>query len=397
MIPLRLKVSILLLGCATAAFAQQKVTGLDEQSVKFTVEADTAWSALLKRTHGWFGADGIYTIPLNGAEAKPAGKGDKTLFIFSDTMIGEVKDGTMQPGYKMIHNSVALLTGGKPDDKQIEFSWKKAANGEAESSFDPATPQTKKGDYYWFGDGFVNREGDGSVYIFGYRVHNVSDEAFGFREVGNTLVKLKPSEAPNFKTVKQMDSPFYLKDAQGNGVGSFGAGIYANTKSAGVKNPDGYIYVYGVRDWAKNLVLARVLPKDFETYSKWQFWDGKGWDADMGKVANITDRVSNELSVTQLADGRYAMIFQVDAMSPAIGMRLANNLTGPWGPVIKIWDCKPDLIKSTFVVYNAKAHPTLSGPNDLLISYNINSLEFINDLKIHPHLYRPRFIRLKFQ
>lgn len=397
MISLKLKISVFLMVCTTSVMAQQQDAGLDEQSVKFTVEVDTAWSSLLKRTHGWFGGDGIYTIPLNGAEARPAGNNGKTLFIFSDTMIGEVKDGTMHPGYKMIHNSFALLKGAKPDEKQMVFYWEKTKKGEAESSFSPATPQTKKGDYYWLGDGFVNTEGNGLLYIFGYRMHNVSDEAFGFREIGNTLLRLKPGEAPNFKTVKQMDSPLYLKDEQGNGVGSFGAGIYANTKSAGAKDPDGYIYVYGVRDWAKNLVLARVLPKDFETYSQWQFWDGKGWSADMGKLANITNRVSNELSVTQLADGRYAMIFQVDAMSTNIGMRLANKLTGPWGPVIKIWDCKPDLIKSTFVVYNAKAHPTLSGKNELLISYNINSLDFINDLKIHPQLYRPRFIRLKFE
>lgn len=397
MISLRLQVSFLLLSCAGCALAQQKVPSLDERSVKFTVVADTAWSGLLKRTHGWFGGDGIYSIPLNGAEAEVAGERHKTLFIFSDTMIGEVKDGTMQDGYKMIHNSTALLTGGKPDAKQMNFFWKKTSGGEAESVFEPQTQKTKPDDYYWLGDGFMNKEGDGSVYIFGYRMHNVSDEAFGFREIGNTLIKLKTSEAPGFKTVKQMDSPFYLTDKEGNGVGSFGAGIYANTKSAGVKKPDGYIYIYGVRDWAKNVVVARVLPKDFETYNKWQFWDGKAWGAEMDKVANITNRASNELSVTQLADGRYAMIFQVDAMSPAIGMRLANNLTGPWGPVIKVWDCKPDLIKSTFVVYNAKAHPTLSAANELLISYNINSLDFINDLRIHPQLYRPRFIRVKFQ
>ena len=389
---------IFLVLAACSVNAQQKTIeqGLGPNSIHFSVSADTAWTSMLKRYSGWFGADGIYTIPLNGAEAKLSGTKDKSLIIFSDTMIGEVSDSTMKPGYKMIHNSVAILQGSTPKPQNIKFYWDKSKNGEAESIFIPKTPKTQKGDYYWLGDGFVNTEGDGSVYIFGYRVRTFSSDAFGFKEVGNTLIKLNVKEAPNFTTTQQKDTPFYLTDDK-NDIGSFGSGIYVNTKSAGAVNADGYIYVYGVRGMAKNLMVARVLPKQFENYSRWQFWDGKQWVADINRVADITDHASNELSVSRLADGRYALIFQVDGMSTSIGMRLANKLTGPWGPIIKLWDCKPDLIKKTFVVYNAKAHPSLSGPNDLLISYNINSVDFINDLKVYPHLYRPRFIRVKFQ
>jgi hypothetical protein len=386
----------LVLAACTANAQQTNEQGLGPNSIRFTVSADTAWSSLLKRYSGWFGGDGIYTMPLNGVEARLSGKNDKSLIIFSDSMIGEVTDSTMKPGYKMIHNSVAVLQGNAPNPQNIKFYWDKEKSGEAESIFIPNTPKTEKGDYYWLGDGFVNTDGDGFVYIFGYRVRNVGSGAFGFREVGNTLIKLNPKEAPNFTTIKQKDTPFYLTDDK-NDIGSFGSGIYVNTKSAGVVNADGYIYVYGVRGMAKNLMVARVLPKQFENYSQWKFWDGKQWVADMNRVADITSHASNELSVSRLADGRYALIFQVDGMSTSIGMRLANKLTGPWGPIIKLWDCKPDLAEKTYVVYNAKAHPSLSGPNELLISYNINSVDFINDLKVHPHLYRPRFIRVKFQ
>jgi hypothetical protein len=83
-------------------------------------------------------------------------------------------------------------------------------------------------------------------------------------------------------------------------------------------------------------------------------------------------------------------------MTTDVGMRIGATPYGPFGPVIKIWDCKPDMEEKTFVVYNAKAHPSLSAPGELLISYNINSVEFIKDLGKHPNLYRPRFIRIKF-
>ena len=40
--------------------------------------------------------------------------------------------------------------------------------------------------------------------------------------------------------------------------------------------------------------------------------------------------------------------------------------------------------------YNAKAHPALSGPNELLITYNVNG----EDCFVYGDTYRPRFLRL---
>ncbi|MDB5141977.1 MAG: hypothetical protein JWQ66_690, partial [Mucilaginibacter sp.] len=177
----------------------------------------------------------------------------------------------------------------------------------------------------------------------------------------------------------------------------FGAGIYVNTKEAGAPHPDGYIYIYGVRGLAKKLMVARVRPDNFENFTRWTYWDGQTWGNDIAKVVDVTKDVSNELSVTALPDGRYALVFQVDGMSTTVGMRIGKTPYGPFGPIIKLWDCKNDLIKKTYVVYNAKGHPGLSKPGELLISYNINSLDFINDLKVDPNLYRPRFIRVKFK
>jgi hypothetical protein len=374
--------------------AQTSAKTVNLTDLNFTVEEAPEWSALLKRETGWFGGDGIYTIPLNGIENRQAKASDKVLFIFSDSMIGKIENGTMVPGYKMIHNSVAVLKGNQPADLKIKFTWDTDKAKAAESVFIPRTTQTHTSDYYWLGDGFVNQELNNAIYIFGYRVRNVGTGAFGFKEVGNTLIKIPAGSQPPYHGLKQMDTPFYLTDKNGD-IGSFGAGIYVNTIKAGAPKPDGYIYVYGVRGMAKKLMIARVLPKDFEQFDRWTFYDGTNWVKDMNKVADVTDNVSNELSLTALPDGRYALIFQVGGMSTDVGMRIGATPYGPFGPVIKIWDCKPDLEEKTFVVYNAKAHPSLSAPGELLISYNINSVDFIPDLMKHPNLYRPRFIRMK--
>ena len=191
-----------------------------------------------------------------------------------------------------------------------------------------------------------------------------------------------------------MDTPFFFTDKSGQ-TGSYGAGIYVNTKKAGAPAPDGYVYIYGVHGMAKGMVVARVKPAEFDHFDRWRFYNGKGWVKEMDKAADVTDKVSNELSVSPLPDGRYALIFQEGGLGTTIGMRVGATPIGPFGPVIKLWDCSKDAEEKTYVMYNAKAHPGISAPGELLISYNVNSVEFFNDLQKHPHLYRPRFLRLK--
>jgi hypothetical protein len=390
----------ILLACGFVNVTAQKATNLsgntDLTSLKYTVEEAPEWTALLKRKSGWFGGDGIYTMPLNGIGNKQASGKEQVLFLFSDSMIGEIHDNTLLPDAKMTHNSVAILSGSDPDSTKMKFYWARDVNGKPESLFIPHTPKTGKGDYFWLGDGFINQELDNDIYIFGYRIRNVGTGTFGFKEVGNTLIKITAGSKPPYTSQQQMDTPFYLTDAQG-ASGSFGAGIYVNTKGAGAPHPDGYVYIYGVVGKWKNLLVARVMPRDFENYTKWTFWDGSSWISEMSKAIKVADWVSNELSVSPLPDGRYALVFQVGTITKDIGLRIGATPYGPFGPTIKIWDCSKDLVKKTYTVYNAKAHPSISKPGELLISYNINSTAFLKDLAMDPNLYRPRFIRLKFK
>jgi hypothetical protein len=385
-------ISIGLFSVVIALTSNLQAQSLD--SISFKVTAAPEWSNLFKRTDGWFGGDGIYSIPLNGKESSPP-KAKKTLLIFSDSMIGKVSDGKMQKGAKMIHNSVAILDGNAPDPTKIKFSWK-TIKAEPESIFSPKTPLTGPSDYYWLGDGFVNQELNNSTFIFGYRVKTTEGGAFGFAEVGNTLIKIKANEPVPYLNYEQKDTPFYIEEKSGE-MGSFGAGIYVNTKAAGQLNPDGYIYVYGTLGKTKKLLVARVVPAAFENYNKWTFWDGSDWQSDIKKSAALTDQVSNELSVSQLPDGRYALIFQEGGIGRHICMQLGKTPYGPFGKVFKLWDTSEAIELKSFFTYNAKAHPSLSKPGELLISYNVNSFDFLKDLENHPHLYRPRFIKVKFE
>jgi len=386
--------NIVLLCCLVCSFTNASAQDLTD--IKFTATEATEWSNLFARNNGWFGGDGIYSIPLNGVESgKPGAR--KTLFIFSDSMIGNIKDSKIEPGAKMIHNSIAILKGNKPVAENLTFYWKKDLKGNAETVFIPKTPLTGSTDYYWLGDGFVNQEQNNAIYIFGYRVKQVADGAFGFSEVGNTLIKITENENPPYNSYEQKDTPFYLSSNETEKeMGSFGAGIFVNTIKSGAPNPDGYIYVYGVKGMAKKLLAARVKPKEFDDYDKWRFWDGTTWNTDIRKAQAITDQVSKELSLSVLPDGRYALVFQQGGMGKIVGMRLGKSPIGPFGPIIKLWDSSDALNKKSYFSYNAKAHPSLSEKGELLISYNVNSFDFFKDLETEPHLYRPRFIKIKF-
>ncbi|HEX2534269.1 MAG TPA: DUF4185 domain-containing protein [Chitinophagaceae bacterium] len=364
----------------------------------FTVTPAPEWTALFHRRQGWFGGDGIFAITRNGKETQGAAAGSEALVWFSDSIIGEIKEDSLQPGWVMINNSMAVLQGGRPEASAVRFAWDQTPEGKPKSLFLPQTPATQKGDYYWLGDGFVNHKKGNNLYIFGYRIRDTRPGVpFGFEEVGNILLVVPQGQQPPFTGVRQMDVPFFSR-ASVDSAGSFGAGLLVNTAEAGATNPDGFVYVYGVRGKNKALMVARVQPEHIESFDRWTFWTGNGWSNDPARIQTVTDRASNELSVTPLGDGRYALIFQEEGLGKYVGLRLGATPYGPFGKVIRLFDVSPTLEQDKDIFpYNAKAHPVLSRPGELLISYNVNSFDFFKDIYTYPNLYRPRFITLKYE
>jgi len=243
--------SLLMAGCSNSSpkpAEEKKPLSLD--SVNFVTEEAPEWSRLFKRTSGWFGGDGIFAVTRDGRENANASAGSETIIWFSDTMLGEIEKDSLKPGYEMIHNSIAVLKGAEPDSNRINFYWPKEA-GKNKSLFTPKTPGSGAGEYYWMGDGFVNQAKNNDLYIFGYRIKDTPNgTAFPFKEMGNTLVVLPGGSQPPFSSQRQIDIPFFL-GKNVDSTGSFGAGIFVNTKEAGATNPDGYVYIYGIRGQTK--------------------------------------------------------------------------------------------------------------------------------------------------
>jgi hypothetical protein len=361
------------------------------EPLKFRVEAAPEWTDLFYRKSGWFGADGVFSIPLDGIDTYAEGK--EVLLIFSDTYVGDVVDNKPAPGDTMVNNSVAIFNSSEVTPENIRFFINHDDDGRPVSFFEPKE-RSSNGQYFWLGDGFVNKELDDRLYLFAYHIEKTGPDVFDFKEVDVSLLSLPGGSRPPFRGYRQISTPLHISIPE-LGEGSLGAGILVNTRWAQVPHPDGFVYVYGCIGADKNLVAARVKPVNFENFDQWQYWNGIEWSKEIDDLEAITKSVSNELSVTPLDDGRFLLVFQVLGISDKVGIMIGASPVGPFSEIQEIY--RTPEIDDDLLPYNAKAHPALSKPGELLISYNTITFDFWNDIKDDAHIYRPRFIRMIFE
>ncbi|MEO6284334.1 MAG: DUF4185 domain-containing protein [Dyadobacter sp.] len=390
--------SILFLGitifsCNTQWHDNKQAVAMPEVNEReFTATPTPEWSNLFLRKSGWLGGDGIFAIPFSGKDSE---KSDSILFLFSDTMVGEIEGGKLKPGLKLVNNSVALMKGKAPDSVGIAFRIADE-NGTPRAIFTPKSDKPDKDTYFWLGDGFANPDADKDLFIFAYKITNTHDgSAFPFKETGNSLIRVPAGSHFPYANQQELALPFNNYKT-GEETISFGSAVFNNSKSAGEAEPDGFVYVYGTKGVTKKLVSARVKPTQVTAFDQWEFWNGKGWSKDVKSVAALSDSVSNELSVSLLSPGKYALVYQLGSLFPEICMQVGPTPVGPFGPRIVLYKTSNDITDPDLFTYNAKAHPALSEPGELLISYNVNTFKFFEVLEKQPNLYRPRFVRIKF-
>lgn len=358
---------------------------------QFHVTPAPEWDGLFDRASGWTGADGIYSIPLDGDDRAGGLARTDTLFLFSDTFVGDVLPNGTRQNTVMINNSLALLPHGSfPSGMRF---WYPAPGGQPASAFVPQTPNAQPGEWYWPHDGIAL---GGTLHFFAQRFRSHGQGNFAFERAGLALIELPAGSRPPFSGAVQRDCPFYLPATAQRAEMVFGVGILANTAEAGAPFPDGYLYLYGLREdpYVKKLLCARVLPADLLNFSAWRFWDGTAWDADPERSAVLTGRVSSELSMSPLPDGRFLLVYQQDTLSDRVVAKIAQSPTGPFDEAIELYQC-PLPSNPQVWAYNAKAHPHLSGPRELLISYNVNAVDFWDHFR-YADIYRPRFIRVSW-
>ena len=337
-------------------------------------KAATEWDALFQRESGWIGADGDYSIPLSA---------DTTLWLFSDTFVGNVKDGKRLDA-TMINNSIALQRGAS----QPEFFYRTNADGKPASFIVPQ--QGSPRGYFWLAHGTRTAQG---LYFFLHRIVTVkSGTPFGFKQVDGWLAHVtNPDAAPPEWRITQTQVPFtriFDKGAlifggavlrEGDSVYIFGTDSRPEAKQAGMPN---------------GMVVARAPANGLADFSQWQFLANGTWQKDSSKVTPVFPNVGSEFSVSWLPGRKAYAVVYGDGISGKILLRLAPALTGPWSAPQVVYRCPEMDWSSKAFCYAAKAHPELTrDPDELLITYAANSWDFWNLFK-DARLYWPRFVRL---
>ncbi|WP_427889567.1 discoidin domain-containing protein [Kribbella sp. GL6] len=338
------------------------------------------WTELFDRRSGWIGADGIYSVPLDGRDGGDGGDGmgsatpgSRTAFIFSDTRIGTVDPDTLtyrQTGF--VNNSSAVLVGNRPDPARTTFVL--GENGAFGSGF-------------WMNDGIAI--GD-TLYATGF----APDSDWNAARVDLIAVPLAGG-VPDYTAVRRTeDVGLLVRD--GTYIVMFGVGI--------MPGPDGFVYVYGYRNTLaggqKDLVCARVRREQFADIASWRFWSGTSWSPDITvsvqDAAVLHADVSTELSVTPIPGGRYLLVYLRNVNSTGLEYAIGSSPIGPFGPGVRFYNCPEPYVYEAQTAggtycYNAKAHPSLSEDGRLLISYNVNRL---GADPLTTEIYRPRFVWL---
>ena len=340
---------------------------------RFAVEPLPQYDALFKHTSGWIGGDGAYSTALGS---------DRYLWLFGDTLFGEVKEGRRIIA-GMVPNSIAIQMGNGLQAASIDFF----PDGGSSPFLIPGEGLG------WFWPYHALRAPEG-LYFFLLQLERADlPPPFGFRVLYNWLGHVRnPEDTPQRWIISQRKIPW------GNAQRQFGSFVLVK---------EGYCYIYGTVAETVNgqirwhMILARAPIGRLADFNSWLFFREGEWIAGVGRAGRICENVASEFSVSfQPLLNQYVLVYTEKGFSGhsnSFVIRLSPNLYGPWTDPIPVYRCLEAQGDPRICCYAAKGHPEFaSSPEDLILTYVANSCD--GDLKVlaDASLYRPRFLRIHF-
>jgi hypothetical protein len=315
-------------------------------------------------THNtWSGGDSTYSVVLPDS---------RWLIAYSDTFLGPVNpDGTRDATVPFIHNSMIVqatdgsmttITGGTPTNPTSIIS--------------PSDPT----DWYWANAAQV---ANGTLNIIYLEFHQTGSGIFDFQWVRNVLARFS---LPGLQLIDITQLPSAVANLEWN---------------AWLMTVGSYTYIYGVEDLGstKYMHIARVSGTDLR--GTWQYWTGSRWSTSESASARVSSDAGNNYSIT-LINGLYTLITQ-DQSVPFSNQIVAYFSCSPTGPftnrtvVYTVPEVGPygTYANSNVIYYNPHEHPELRSGNQIVLSYDVNSLDS-TDMQRDVTIYRPRWITVSW-
>ena len=311
------------------------------------------------------GGDGTYSVAL------PDGR---SIFLMGDSYIGPVKNGSRSNSDHMFRNTYIVY-----DDGEVSAIY--GANGRKSSAAVPPGVTNEHEKWYWPGHGFVK---DDKLYIFQTLMYQGAEGMWGFMYETTDILEYS---LHNLELISTTRIPF-----EGSEDIHFGM--------AALEDGD-YIYIYAQVDIdnsfepiSEALVARTTIDK---LYTEWEYFDGSGWSLnseDAVKMEGLADvAVSSQFNVFKLED-KYVLFTQHKQFnSGEIYSFIADSPEGPWYNKQLLYEI-PEHSNPNVFTYNAMVHPQFEKEGKILINYNINNLDFSDQLK-DVSTYRPVFLWVK--
>ncbi|MGJ6980220.1 hypothetical protein ACSDQ9_06775 [Aestuariimicrobium soli] len=355
-------------GSATAESFAACTGGGTAPTLKPTATANTALTEAFRQFgnsgggwdnhRGWAASDGVYSAELPGHQV---------VWLMNDTFLGPVNSDESMTSPGFIHGSILPAT-----DEGVPITTITGGTQEAPESI-ASPPDSVNGDpWYWNADGIVD---GGQLRVFQGRIGMTDGTPpWNFGWLGSDIV----TYTSDFKVEKVTRT-----------YGEPGGVNWGNE----VIRCGGYLYIYGLKDSVMHLARARVghlIDHD------WQFWTGEGWSDDEHASAPILPDLGASYSVTPMA-GQFVLTTTAAGIFTDHRVYVATAPTpyGPFSDRVAVYTAPEGGQGNLYAPYNVAAHPTISKPGELVISYNVNS-GVGDDLLANANNNRPRFVTISF-
>lgn len=329
-------------------------------------EAFRGYAARSAAPAHWTGGDSTYSVRTAAGE----------LWLFSDTFLGTVHpDGSRTPT-PFVHNSFVLWNRSGPH----------TATGHDRDG-GPTSLVAPPSGWYWARAGTTDGPGTAEVVYARYELTGTGPLDIAWR--GNALARFRTG---------RLDRPVSVTPLPSSARIAWGAWL---------SRQDRHTYVYGTErapSGGNFLHLARVTGTDLRR--PWQYRTAHGtWSAREADAARLTGPggtallTSDELSVVRHGPW-YALLTQRADQPFSAELQVAWSRTpfGPFGRARTVYRAPEAGPYGTYrnanvIAYNPHEHPELERRGELVVSYNVNSLD-PQDVVRRADLYRPRFLRL---
>jgi hypothetical protein len=354
-----------------------------------TARPDPEWAAaIFIPAGGWSGGDCMGSVPLPGA---------RVAWLAADSWIGPIDHGRHAPGSAMVNNAVGVHTVGNSPPSSIDWAWGPTPRPGVRSAW---VMPPEPGTWCWnVGGGGVipSIHGPDRLVVFLADIaprNPAGDGIWNFRAVGTRVALVQnPSDPPGRWHIWHQRLLTALAREKGKIV--WGNAVCTDARTTGPR----HVAVFGLDPadpFHKRAVLARCDPDRIEDFASWRFWDGSGWSEAEADAAPVTPDVTDEFSVHRIMldhQSVFVMIHAEPMLGPRILARTALTITGPWSEPRPVYTAPEPGRDSRLFAYAAKAHPELSSPGELLVTYCVNSQDFAHAAS-DAEVNRPRFLRV---